>query len=277
MLPGEAKMKRLLFSDEKLQEPLKEMSAVTLPSFEDMIKRDKAISMRKRAMDALAEEAVGEDSGEPEHRDFGATAGIDREIATKTAELENLKKQLEAIKLEAQKTVEEALAGASEIEKDAERSGYDSAHRLATEAVAKERAEEAEAIKNIIASLEESQDEVIKIFEEAVGPLAIRVAERILGAELERTDKEAYLGIVNRMIPVLVERKGRVIRVSLSDYDRYFGKESGGADNLFLPGAEVVCDLSLSMGDCIVETDFGNVDFGVKKQLKRLEYEFSHA
>ena len=63
-----------------------------------------------------------------------------------------------------------------------------------------------------------------------------------------------------------------ILKVSKHEYEYLFAKEEEYVTELRNSGITVKQDLSLQMGDCVIETEYGTIRSGVRTQLKRMGY-----
>jgi flagellar assembly protein FliH len=120
-----------------------------------------------------------------------------------------------------------------------------------------------EALARVADALHTLTLEAERIAEQARGDaieIGFQVASRILESEV-RTNPEALFSLVKSALRKAGDSRRVVVRMfpadaALVDSDR----EGLGEQHLSAARVEVVPDPSLSPGDCVVETDFGQVD-----------------
>ena len=166
------------------------------------------------------------------------------------------KQLVDAAREEAARILEEARVTAEQMRETAREEGYtDGITRL------NELALQFQATHDRL--LEESRGELIR--------LGVRVAEKILGRELE-VNPEALTDLVIRAIRGIRHERRIQIRVSPEDMER---ARAGHARLLEEVGAgreiEFREDTSIKAGGCIVETDLGIIDARLDTQLRVLE------
>ncbi len=115
------------------------------------------------------------------------------------------------------------------------------------------------------------QSDLVRSSEETVVRLAVAVARRILG-DVVAADEEAVLETVRRALKQVVEKENVIIHVNPEDLRivREHGSEWLGR----LEGTrslEIQEDERIGRGGCLVETESGNVEAQIEKQLKTLE------
>ncbi|RKY72254.1 MAG: hypothetical protein DRQ24_05420 [Candidatus Latescibacterota bacterium] len=132
----------------------------------------------------------------------------------------------------------------------------------------------AEAIGNfssIIQSIELQQKKLFRQTEKLVIQLALAVAEKIIDSEVT-VNKEIILNVVRKAIEHLVDKTNLLIKVNPEDLKlvREHRQDwlvlAGGSGNLI-----VNADPSLRRGDCVIETDSGQVNARIEKQLDVLK------
>ncbi|MCD6169371.1 MAG: hypothetical protein J7J76_02320 [Candidatus Latescibacteria bacterium] len=132
----------------------------------------------------------------------------------------------------------------------------------------------AEAVGNfssIIQNIELQQKKLFRQAEKLVIQLALAVAEKIIDREVA-VNKEIILNVVRKAIEHLVDKTNLLIKVNPEDLKlvREHRQDwlvlAGGSGNLI-----VDADPSLRRGDCVIETDSGQVNARIEKQLDVLK------
>lgn len=145
--------------------------------------------------------------------------------------------------------------------------------RLAATVAAGERGT-AEAVGRFTSMMDDfmaQRQDMIRSSEETAVRLAVAVARRILG-ETVAADEEAVLETVRRALKQVVEKENVVVHVNPDDLRivREHGSEWLG----LLEGTrslEIHEDERVGRGGCLVETESGNVEAQIDKQLRTLE------
>ena len=115
------------------------------------------------------------------------------------------------------------------------------------------------------------QKELVRSSEETVVRIAALMARKIVGDAI-RIDEEIVLETTRNALKQVVEKESVIIRVHPQDLKivRDHGSEWLG----LLEGSrsmEIVDDERVGRGGCLVETEAGNVEAQIEKQLKTLE------
>jgi flagellar assembly protein FliH len=106
--------------------------------------------------------------------------------------------------------------------------------------------------------------------EPEVVALTVKLTQRIVGAERE-FNPDLIRILIKSALGEITTNGGIKIRVSSDDVaaaemgrDEFLSKMEGGSD------VEIIRDLSLKKGDCIIETPYGSVDCSLDGQLEQL-------
>ena len=166
--------------------------------------------------------------------------------------------------------VADAKAAAEEMKKAAWQEGYREGiaqGQRETDALACAQAEDA---KRVFEKIEVYKRDLHDDLQNNVLSLAFDIAEKIINLHLKKDDT-LYVGIAREAIQALNSSSKFALRVSRSEYDRFFGK--GGQwmrDEIGCAPFEVICDPTMAENGCIVESDEGVVNAGVSEQLGKL-------
>jgi len=113
--------------------------------------------------------------------------------------------------------------------------------------------------------------ELLKAAEPEVVKLALKVAERIIGAQIA-TDDETILKIVAKAVEQLRQSKELVIRANPSDVEVLRREKRKLLEHIGrLKDIAFRDDPAVSRGGCIIETENGTVDAQLDTQLALLE------
>lgn len=185
------------------------------------------------------------------------------------------------------KIIEEANSEAQEIIKSAEleaqklisaseeegyRKGYESGY-LEGKGEAQSIIDEASAIKEF---LDKRKESLCKEAEGEVLQLVLEIARKVIGNELEQ-NKEAILSLVNQALQKCAFKQKLVLKIS--PYDSELINENKNRICMMVEGVsdiEIVPDLSLSQGSCIVETPSGEINSSIDVQIKEIEKIFNY-
>ncbi len=157
---------------------------------------------------------------------------------------------------EARRIVDEAKAEADRIRKKAESDGYEEGlGRLNDQAL----------------EFQQQREKLIDASRSDILKLAVRIAGKILGREVE-TNEKALGDIVVKAMRGIAHEKRIQIRVNPGDLDKIRKQHDRLIDEVG-SGKEVELreDKNVSPGGCIVETDLGIIDAQLETQLRVLE------
>lgn len=173
----------------------------------------------------------------------------------------------------------EPRATAAEIEgriaAEAERSFAAGLARGAQEARAVTQREAEERMRRELAGLVESfaveRERYLRAVEEEVVKLALAIAARILRREAE-IDPLLLTGAVRVALGQLAASTHVRLRVPAAQKELWTEAAALLPNLPLLP--EITADETMRAGDCIVETELGSVDIGVRAQLREIERGF---
>ncbi len=179
-------------------------------------------------------------------------------------------------KEEAKRIIEAAQKKAEKLKKTAKQDGYKDGYK---EGKAKGEQELAELITNqtekgriVFTSLEKYKQNLYNELHDNVLQLAMDIAEKIVNSELQRDDK-VYIGIVKKAIHELMGSDKFVLRVGQSDYERFFKNGPQWLqDETGCAPFEVVCDMQMGEGGCILESSDKVVNASTQIQLSRIKH-----
>ena len=194
---------------------------------------------------------------------------------------------IDEAKENADQIIEDARNEAAQIEEDARRKGYGEGFEQGR---ADAEAEEREKYERKVKELEAREQQVIQEYEKKAAelePLLVNklsgIFEKVTGVRLEN-DRETIVYLLRRALTNLDGARNYIIHVSAADYDRVQSdKEDIAKGTGVLPDRfEIIEDVTLKTGDCMIESDGGIWDCGLGtqlellvKQLKILSYEES--
>ncbi len=152
------------------------------------------------------------------------------------------------------------------------REGYDSGYfegRREAQKIIDEAAELKEFIDN-------RRENFFREAEEQVLQLILETAKKVIGDELTQ-NTEAILSLVNQALQKCAFKKKLVLRVSPQDSD--FILQNKDRICMMVEGIsdiDIVSDLSLTQGSCIIETPSGEINSSVDVQIKEIEKIFNY-
>lgn len=241
-------------------------TSVALPGFQDLIK------LKQTAVQKTQEEPEVETPKEDPllAQKAAELQKWEQEIAAKRQELDDVQRQIDELRAQAGGIIEEAQQSSDEIRKAATEQGYNEGYQEAQERASVEAEEAKRKTEDAIMSLKSATDTVYEQVSDSVLDLALFIAEQIIHTELDRNDK-AFLGLVRETLTKVKNQNHIVLRVCKDEYERLFADPNSDiVKELKNSGVEIRQDLSLKSGDCIVETQFGTINAGIRTQLKRL-------
>ncbi|MGB9779295.1 FliH/SctL family protein [Caldanaerobacter sp.] len=191
---------------------------------------------------------------------------VQKEVLSKTRE--DIEKMLRAAEKRAKELEEEYRIKGYE---DGYRAGYEEGYKKGEEK-AKVLIEEAKALKDEI--LEEKK-RLYKAAESEMVNVILEAVEKIVGRHVEE-DKDLILTLIKKGMENYNAFDKVTVRVSEDDYEYCLkNKDKILKDVELLDEINIVKDLSLRKGDCIIETNSGVVNSGVTTQLKTLKSLFA--
>ncbi len=176
----------------------------------------------------------------------------------------NARKEADYILIEAHKN---AVIEAEEIKKNAYDEGYSSGYKKGADEAAVIQKE----AKNTLASAKAEKEEILSRIEPELIELVVKVIDKVLN----------NAKIINPDVIKCIIKKGMsqtkimgdiFIHVSADDYESAINDKDDivssreGSVNI-----EIIKDLSMNVGDCLIETPFGNIDCGIDQQLKEVK------
>ena len=134
------------------------------------------------------------------------------------------------------------------------------------------RVEEAvSAFGSMVRDFHAQREDLLKSAEEAVVRLAVTLARRIVGDAIQ-IDDEVVLETVRSALGHVQEKEAVVVRVNPRDLK--IVREHGSEWLSIVEGTgslEIVEDERVRPGGCLVETEAGNVEAQIEKQIQTLE------
>jgi len=138
--------------------------------------------------------------------------------------------------------------------------------------------EDDEKLKRVLDELYTERDSTFSGLEEHVVGLAIEIVKKVYNPAEEELGS-VFLSLIKNALRQMSLDGKIVIRVGPAEYERFFS--SGNAffelDRGVTVTASVVRDVSLSEGDCIIDTDDTTVNAGLDSQLKYIHLAFEKA
>ena len=164
---------------------------------------------------------------------------------------------LQAARDRAEETENAAQMEAETIRREAYRAGREDAER--------------ELLDNLF-EIKEKRAQVLRTIEEDVLKLSVKLAEKIVGREIEQSDGAARGEIVVNALRAARQQEMLTVRVNANDLPLL--EQMRDEKNNAFGGAQFidfVADQSVKDGGCIVESSSGTIDARIETQLRILE------
>lgn len=188
-------------------------------------------------------------------------------FAVRDAARRNLvKKQVVEAREDAARIVAEARRTAAEI---AERTARE-AVELRREALEAGREQASGEFTETLAATFEKRDRTLREIEPDVLRLSIKIAEKIVGRELQ-TDRKAIADMVATALRNVRQQERLIVRVNPNDFpivEEFKASLNQAGRATFL---DFEPDPKIATGGCIIESEVGTVDARLETQLKILE------
>ncbi len=185
-------------------------------------------------------------------------------------------KIVEEANSEAQSILAAAGVEAHTIKSDARENGY----REGYESGYFEGRREAQSVIDEASELREFLDtrkeEFYKESEEQVLQLVVELAKKVIGDELIQS-KEVILSLVNQALQKCAFKKKLILKISPQDSGYIL--ENKNRICMMVEGIsdiDIVSDLSLTQGSCIIETPSGEINSSIDVQIKEIEKIFTY-
>jgi len=154
--------------------------------------------------------------------------------------------------------------------------GSEEGRRSYDEQLSDKMRENEESLKRVLFELYEERDRTYSGLEaEAVG-LALEVVRKIFNpAEGELSG--VFMSLIKNAMKQIAPDGKIIIRVGPVEYENFF---ASGSTVIELEGgvtvtASVLRDISLTKGDCIIDTEVATINAGIESQLKHIQLAFS--
>lgn len=185
-------------------------------------------------------------------------------------------KIIEEANAEARTIVTAAEDEALRLHAEARESGYKEGYEAGYLEIRREAQSMLEEAVGIREQLDSRKDEIYKEAEEQILQLVLDISTKVIGDEITQ-NKESILSLVNQALQKCAFKKQLVLRVSSQDYE--FINENRERICTLVEGIsdlELVSDLSLAAGSCIVETPAGEINSSIDVQIREIERIFTY-
>lgn len=193
---------------------------------------------------------------------------IERAIQVQQEILRKTKEDVEKILIEVEKK-------AKKIEEEYKEKGYQAGYTAGYQEGYKKGEEEAKAIieeaKTIKEEIIKEKQRMYKEAENDIVYVILQAVEKIVGKYVEE-DKDIILNLIKKGMENYNAFDKVTVRVSEEDYELCIkNKDKILKDIEFLDDVNILKDLSLKKGDCVIETNSGVINSGVSTQLRALK------
>ncbi|BDU63030.1 flagellar assembly protein FliH [Candidatus Borrelia fainii] len=131
-------------------------------------------------------------------------------------------------------------------------------------------------LNNIISSLIAKRKEILESSGEHIMNLVMQIAVKVVKKIID-SQKDVVIENVNEALKKVKSKTNIVIRVNLDDIDVVSHQKHEFISKFdFIKNLEVVEDVNIGKGGCIIETDFGEIDARISSQLDRIEEKFKN-
>ena len=185
-------------------------------------------------------------------------------------------KIIEEANAEARRTMEaaeeEARSLLSSSREEGYKEGYESGY-LEGKNEAQSIIDEASEIKTFLDMRRES---LYREAEEQIVDLVLSISKKVIGQELSQ-NRETLLSLVNQALQKCAFKNKLVLKISPLDYD--FIKENKYRICKMVEGIsdiDIVSDLSLPQGSCIIETPSGEINSSIEVQYNEIKKIFTY-
>ena len=236
-----------------------------------------------------ADESTDEVGVEGELPDAAASAEaiadelINEYVSAATSEAEEeMEKILDEAREQAAHIIFLAREDAEEEHKRAWQEGYqegsEEGRRSYDEQTAEKISQDDEMLKRVLDELYAERERMNADMEEGVTNLALEIVKKIINPAEEALG-DVFTSLIKNALRQMTTDSKVIIRVGPAEYERFF---SSGAAEIELDSgavvkADVLRDISLNEGDCIIDTDDVTINAGVDSQLHFVKLAFERA
>lgn len=168
------------------------------------------------------------------------------------------------------KAKNDAESKKSNIEQEARQRGYDEGYKKGSKESERLYYQAKAELDNALKEKQKIIDEI----EPKMIDLILDICEKILGNTI-RTNEQSILHLIRKGFSEVKDNGDQiVVRVSEHDYKTVLEFKEDISDSFGFSGKiDIVKDFSLKLGDCIIESQFGNIDCSLGTQFKALRQE----
>jgi len=166
------------------------------------------------------------------------------------------------------------LSAAAEIEEQAYRKGFDEGQKAAIESQHEQVESAVKGLEQAIVNFQNMRNEIYHTLEQEVVELALAIARKVVCQEV-KTNKDVVVCVAKEALS-RVEAPGK-IKIRLNPADFQFIQETKNQILTLLEHVDKVsfeAEDSISSGGCMIETNLGEIDARIEKQLGVVEEMF---
>jgi len=161
-----------------------------------------------------------------------------------------------------------AASDAAAAERQAFERGYREGEAAAIAAAESRLAPARERLEDSIRQIASLKEYLYRQGEEELVQLSISIASKIVRREIA-LDQSIVATLVRISLEKISQSSKATVRLNPGDYE-YFQGQTEGRESGFGAGVELVEDISVESGGCVVETDVGDVDGQIDVQLQEI-------
>ncbi|WP_205418635.1 flagellar assembly protein FliH [Borrelia miyamotoi] len=131
-------------------------------------------------------------------------------------------------------------------------------------------------LNSIISSLVTKRKEILESSGEHIMNLVMQIAVKVV-KKIVDSQRGVIIENVNEALKKIKSKTNIVIRVNLDDMDIVSHQKHEFISKFdLIENLEVIEDVNIGKGGCIIETDFGEIDARISSQLDRIEEKFKN-
>lgn len=169
------------------------------------------------------------------------------------------------LKEEAENILNNARAEAEQLYEEARKEGFEEGMKQAEEAAKAEFSPLLMNIDNTIEKLSELRTVILRQNESEIIDLAIDIARKVIGAELEQ-NPITVAGVIRSALHKVDATEGITIKVSPAEYETLMKSVPE-----FLKNAWIVADSKVAKGGAVIDSETGSYDAQIESQLQEIE------
>jgi len=234
----------------------------TIP-WDELIKNKEART--KQLLEELTLKEIEKEPSKRNKKEIKKTVEITQPVITPSIDLDFIKK-------EAEKILNNANTRKDEIEKQAYEQGYSSGKTIGIEEGKREYTEAFAKLEESISQIISIKEQLIREYEPEIIKLAITISEKILKREI-KISSDHIVEIVSSLVKQLKDKSKVIIKLSPDDYKDLKNSPRLGELKYISTNFEITEDITLSKGGVMVDTAFGTIDGSIETQLEKIKEE----